>query len=444
MNDSDADIAVIDIGAGSVRLAVYIGGRRHPLTRLNDKASCGLGSYTPDGCIRPEAELTAIRALQRFAAVLARFPNIRIHAVATAGLRDAADGPAVLKRLETALGHPIRLLSGEDEGMLAADGVRCVLPEAQGMIADLGSGSLELAEVHPDVRADLPPPVSFPLGVLSLRDRFGPLKRDGDAAIAAISEQLQHLPRDTERVFLIGGSWRALAAAYREHVAYPLRILHGYTPPSEPFIAFARALAGRSAKFCAALPGVPKKRAETLPYAAAAAAAMLDRLRPREIFISAAGIREGVFYRALPETLRCRDPLFSAAEDMEHRSARFPGFGAAAASALAERVSPDERRLWHFTARTADVAGLLHPDNRAEAAALTVLFGPFYGLSHRELLIAAAAVAKRCDRNFDLKLLPAMSLLSEDDEACAKRFTALLREAHAADGGCPATIASAG
>ena len=68
-------------------------------------------------------------------------------AVATAAARDADNGQEFIRRAEAAWGSPIRVLSGEEEADLAAEGVLAGIPDADGLVADLGGGSLDMVTV---------------------------------------------------------------------------------------------------------------------------------------------------------------------------------------------------------------------------------------------------------------------------------------------------------
>ena len=117
------------------------------------------GKLNPTGCGLAEA------ALLRFIRIANAMGVERLDAYATAAIRDAHDGPAFAAHLEGISGQPITILSGEEEAFWSARGVIGAIPQASGVIGDLGGGSLELA------RADGEGPGrrgSFPLGVLRL------------------------------------------------------------------------------------------------------------------------------------------------------------------------------------------------------------------------------------------------------------------------------------
>ena len=75
------------------------------------------------GLLPEDAIVKALAALRRFR-VLCDTMRIRdVRGVATAAVRDAANGPEFLNRAERAIGCKIELLSGQREARLSALGV---------------------------------------------------------------------------------------------------------------------------------------------------------------------------------------------------------------------------------------------------------------------------------------------------------------------------------
>src|SRR3546814_9652772 len=106
---------------------------------FNEKVMCGLGRGLGETG-RPNAEgvAQALTNLPRFAAVARGMGAQRIEAFATAAAREAADGPQFLAEVEARAGFPIRLLSGDEEARLSALGVVAGIPDADGLVGDLG------------------------------------------------------------------------------------------------------------------------------------------------------------------------------------------------------------------------------------------------------------------------------------------------------------------
>ena len=91
----------------------------------------------------------------------------RIYAIATAACRDASNGPDFIASAERICGCPIEILSGPREANLSALGVVSGVHKPDGIVGDLGGGSLELIDVHGNrVRRG----VTLPLGSLALQD----------------------------------------------------------------------------------------------------------------------------------------------------------------------------------------------------------------------------------------------------------------------------------
>ena len=129
-----------------------------------------------------------------------------VHTVATAAVREASNGPAFLKQV-AALGLKPRIVPGDEEAALSGLGVLSAIPDARGVVADLGGGSLELVQV---ANGKLGAGLSLPLGVL--RVGLNPTRKEIAAAIrkgvrgTALDGSLKAMS-----LYLVGGSFRALA-----------------------------------------------------------------------------------------------------------------------------------------------------------------------------------------------------------------------------------------
>src|SRR5690242_18583253 len=142
-------VGVIDIGSNSVRLVVYDALSRAPIPLLNEKVLCGLGRGLGEtGKLNPEGVASALSHLERFVALARTIGVRRLDALATAAVRDAEDGPAFAHEVRRRTGLAIRILSGEAEGHLSALGVIAGIPDATGVMGDLGGGSVELVPIR--------------------------------------------------------------------------------------------------------------------------------------------------------------------------------------------------------------------------------------------------------------------------------------------------------
>ena len=136
-------IAIIDIGSNSVRLVAYEGLTRALTPLYNEKVLCGLGrNVATTGRLDEEAAQRALKALARFRLLCEMMGVGRIWVLATAAARDASNGQAFLEAASAACGQPIQLLSGQREAQLAAAGVVAGFYAPDGIVGDLGGGSL--------------------------------------------------------------------------------------------------------------------------------------------------------------------------------------------------------------------------------------------------------------------------------------------------------------
>src|SRR5262249_54737315 len=147
--------------------------------------------------------------------------NVRV--IATAAVRDAANGADFIARGEKAVAAPIQVLSGEREAELAAQGILMGFGQADGIAADLGGGSMEVIDI---VGSGLKQAATLPVGGLRLIDVTG---NRIERAVGFIDEQLQRAPwlvSGRDRIFYaVGGTWRALARLHMEERDYPLRVM---------------------------------------------------------------------------------------------------------------------------------------------------------------------------------------------------------------------------
>ncbi len=384
--------AIIDIGSNSVRLVVYDGPARAPSVLFNEKVSAGLGKGLGDGAkLDRQATAQALRALARFRDVTRAMEVRHVRTVATAAVRDASDGKAFVAEIEK-LGLPVELLSGEQEGRASGYGVISAFPDADGIVGDLGGGSLELARVR---GGEVHETVSLPLGVL----RLAALKKGRGVLDRHVRKLLvksgwkgieQGLP-----LWLVGGSWRALARLHMYLTDYPLPVLHGYAMPPEAASRLLRALGRMDRKRLKGIDAIPSGRIGALGDAAALLATLTRLLGAQSLIVSAYGLREGLLFEGLTPGERGKDPLVEAAHLVGATLGRFPEHG----DLLARWIAPlfahqDARcaRLRHVACLLGDVGWMANPELRAERGLDIALYGNWVGVDVRGRAMIAHAL----------------------------------------------------
>ncbi len=393
---------MIDIGSNSVRLVVYEGAVRAPTPLFNEKVLCGLGrSIASTGRLGSESVERALAALARFRAIARILEVKNVRAIATAAVRDAADGSEFIARAEKACGTKIEVLSGEKEARLVAQGIMMGFLDADGIAGDLGGGSLELIELAED---KLQEAVTLPVGGLRLIDASGAKLEKAQPLIDEAIASVPWLGDGRGRPFYaVGGSWRALAHLHMEQTNYPLRVTHGYTIPTAETIAFCEFV--RKTKKLAGLMGIEgltKARREVLPYGALVLEQLLKLVAPREVVFSTFGIREGLLFSLLPAHERRKDPLLSFCAEyaaLRSRSVEHAWELCKWTDAIFEppgpKETPEERRLRYAACLISDIGWRSHPDYRGEQSLNLLAHAALAGIDHPGRIFLALSIYYR-------------------------------------------------
>jgi exopolyphosphatase/guanosine-5'-triphosphate,3'-diphosphate pyrophosphatase len=438
----DAPLGVLDIGSNSVRLVGYSGSARTPLPIYNERAFCRLGeAVSATGRIEGAPYELAIQTFHRFHAIAARLGIGNLAAFATAAVRDAENSDAFIAEAEAILGHKIRILSGEEEAVYSADGVMLSIPKADGIVADLGGGSLELARVHDNQTHQW---ASLPLGVLALNQQSGGDRELMAQQVSAALQEISWLSDGKDLpLYVVGGTWRNLAKVHMDYENYPLDVLHQYSVPTKEMTRFTRALMDDETKVD--LSQSSSNRRDALPIAAIVLDKLTEAVRPKDIIVSANAVREGILYSMLEHKYRKLDPLLLACEEMAERLCKSAAYGHELAawtselftSSHAQFASDKElNRLRMAGCLISDLAWASHPSFRAEVVRQTVLTAPFGGIDHRSRVFLGHALSYRHEVGEGWYGANQLSLAPED-EKLAQAFGLCLRLAHSLSASLP-------
>jgi exopolyphosphatase / guanosine-5'-triphosphate,3'-diphosphate pyrophosphatase len=395
-------VAVIDIGSNSVRLVVYEAMARSLVSIFNEKTLCGLGREVQStGLLAPDAVVKALTSLRRFRALCKVQKVGRVYAIATAACRDATNGPDFIARAERICGCKIEILSGPREAKLSALGVVSGIHNPDGIVGDLGGGSLELIDVHGNrVRSG----VTLPLGSLALQDLSHKSLKRAERIVRNELSGVAQLKAGRGRTFYaVGGTWRALARIHIVQSGYPLRVMHGYSIPAADALDFALRLRRLVATDTLAnIEVVADARRPLLAYAALVLEYIIRVAKPKTIVFSTFGVREGLFYEMLPPAERSRDGLICAAQNLNEllsRSARHAEELIAWTDRLVRvvklRESDEDRRLRHAACLLSDIGWRVHPDHRGEETLSLITNGNFGSISHQGRAFVALSVFHR-------------------------------------------------
>ena len=394
-----ASVAVIDIGSNSVRLVVYERMARSLISVFNEKTLCGLGREVQStGLLAPDAVDKALTSLKRFHALCKIQKVGRVYAIATAACRDATNGPDFIAKAERICGTRIEILSGPREAKLSALGVVSGIHKPDGIVGDLGGGSLELVDVRGhQVRGG----VTLPLGSLALQDLSHKSLKRAERIVKNELSEVARLKAGRGRTFYaVGGTWRALARIHIIQSGYPLKVMHGYSIPASEALDFVRRLRRLvAANMLANIEAVADARRPLLAYAALVLEYIIRVARPKTITFSTFGVREGLLFSMLPESERNLDGLICAAQSLNEllsRSARHAqeliGWTDRLVRVVRLRESEEERRLRHAACLLSDIGWRAHPDHRGEQTLEIITNGNFGSISHQGRAMVALSV----------------------------------------------------
>jgi exopolyphosphatase/guanosine-5'-triphosphate,3'-diphosphate pyrophosphatase len=433
-------IAVVDVGSNSLRLVVFgrLGATLLPL--LNEKVMCALGrGIGASGRLNPEGVDLALANLQRFVALARALEVDHLAIIATAAVREAGDGRAFAAAAERDCGVPVRIIEGGEEARLSAAGVLAGIRGADGVVGDLGGGSVELVRVDAAAAVPIGGGLSLPLGPLRLgefADNKKALAEIVDRAIAGAPVLREAAGRT---LYLVGGAWRAIARLHMEQTGYPLHIIHEYPITRRFAEEFLEVVAGQSRRSLERITSISRRRLDVMPLAAFVLRRLIAEGRPERIVFSAFGLREGYAFGLLPRD-RPGDPLIDAAIGLAQTQSRWHGD---AGDRLQRWIAPvfpaldaGRGRLHRAACWLSDIAWTEHPDYRARHAFTRSLTMPLAQLDHRGRAFVASALHARYGGGADdpVKAMT-LALLDPEGAAEARALGLALRLAYTLSGG---------
>jgi exopolyphosphatase / guanosine-5'-triphosphate,3'-diphosphate pyrophosphatase len=381
-------IAIIDIGSNSVRLVAYEGLTRAPTPIYNEKVLAGLGRHVATtGRLDDEAVARALKALRRFRVLCRTIGVADVHVLATAAARDASNGESFLQQAADACGCAVELLSGAREAELSALGVISGSYQPDGIVGDLGGGSLELVDVAGD---DVGRGITLRLGGLALQDLSENSPKKARRIVREGLERADPLRSLKGRTFYaVGGTWRALARLHQADHGYPLRVMHGYEIDPEEGLRFLELVEEAEATSLKEIEAVSEARRPLLAYGAIVLEEIIRAGRPAEISVSVLGVREGLLYEMLTPKARALDPLIEAADEFNTLRSRAPPHARelrawtdrfVETAGLPETVS--DRRYRHAACLLADIGWRASPDYRGEQSFNLIANAGFVAIDH--------------------------------------------------------------
>ena len=422
---------------------MFGGSLRAPVVLFNEKLMAGLGrGVIDDGRLDPDSVAQALAGLARFSAMIHLMQPLPVRVVATAAVREAADGKQFLAAVRN-LGLPAELLNGEDEAVAAGFGVISALPDADGLVADMGGGSLELVRV---AKREVHERTSLPLGAM----RVASIRATGTGRLRkVVRAKLAELDWIGEvsgkPLYLVGGAWRTLARVHMKIYGWPLPVLGNYTFPAADAPELKAAVREMGTAQLAAIRGVKLARALQLDDAAALLAALVAEAGSSRVVISSFGLREGLLFQALDPATRQLDPLIEGVRHTVEGQLQVPGYSEALlrwCDAIFPGEASSARRLRHAACLLFGTGWASSPDFRALEGEELALHGNWVGVDGPARAEMAMALHVALGGNPDAPPAILGQLASAGHLGRAQGWGLAMRLAQRLSGGSPGVLAA--
>jgi exopolyphosphatase/guanosine-5'-triphosphate,3'-diphosphate pyrophosphatase len=435
-----APVAVIDIGSNSGRVMVYrleAGGHLHVLA--GSRAPLRLvRELDRTGRIPAESLERAFEALRDFRSIANGSGVKRLTAAGTSALRDAANGPAFIRRVRRELGLTIRTLSGVEEARYGFLGAVGGLPVEHGALFDLGGGSLQVGRFR---SRRLLGAVSVPLGALRVSDAF--LKSDPPAPreVRRLREHAREVLdaaglktfSEGEELVGTGGTLRNLARIDQRASDYPIPRLHGYVLTRRRLREIVGGLAGARLKKRGRVSGLNADRRDSVVGGGLVIETVLEVLGAECVVVSGEGVREGLARSLAGERLEPTEAVRRSSLEAlasrfvgwsEERARRREALAAALHGALDPGAGGETAAALLQSARILDVGRTVDFFDRHEHVADLLLATDLGGFSHRQVALLAAIVRHAGDE--DARPRSLAPLITREDRAAVERAAVLL------------------
>ena len=422
--------AVIDLGSNSIRMLIYEDFEKSQIPIFNEKAVCSLGnSLELTGKLDPLGVQYSISVLERFKNILNNSKVNNVNIFATAAVRDAKDGPYFKSVVEKIFDNEIEVLTGEQEAERSALGVILGFEKVNGIVADLGGGSLELAKVKNGV---IEKKASLPIGVLRLFNR--PKKKKSKKISDIISENLSSVnwlkKTKVKNLYVVGGVWRTLLKADIFLKKYPLNVLHQYQLTGDDALNLCHKLDDKKKLSSLKVDQITKSRTNYVPIATNILKQLLILTAPEKLLCSISGVREGTLIIKSGYKLTEQDLLDNFIEYSAFRTGDYGENYLKYYNFIKDIFSDNENfptRLLKPTCSLSNMDWGLGAFQKAELVFAQILNTPALSLSHSDRIkIALAGFWRHCsvkyypDRDY-------VSLLSNNEILIARQVGAALR-----------------
>lgn len=401
-------IAIIDIGSNSARLVIsHIHKNGSYLMVYNQKETLRLSQKVDsDNLLTEEAFTSTLETMNSFMRMCKLYSVDKTIAVATAAIRNAANGQELVELIAAETGINLHIISGATEAYISFLGVINTLEVKDGIIFDLGGGSTELILFH---NRQIQERVSIPFGAVNTTNMFNTRDQLSPQLYIELSfflnSQLEKYPwlKDSELPLIgVGGTIRTVAKIIQRSKNYPSTRLHNYSFPVQEFRTLFERLRNTTLEDRKKISGLSSERRDIILAGCSIINCLLHTTGASQLITSGCGLREGLFYDYYSKTKNL--PIVSADILKDSRENMMTLYGvdqnhARQVSNLALTIFKGWQKLHHLpqdTIRMLETAALLHDTgieinfySHARHSAYIIQNAKLFGLSHKELLMTS-------------------------------------------------------
>lgn len=442
-------LSIIDLGSNTTRMLIIevTGNGAYHLVE-EDKCVVRLSEGEGNGGdIKAPGLIRAIDAMRLFKGICDYHGVTRNIAVATAAVRVARNQETFLQKLKDETGFSFRVLSTEEEPYYGYLGVINTTSLKDGLIMDLGGGSMEITAIKDRTIAHS---TSIPYGALNLTEKFISGEKPSDCKLKDLESFLKQQLKDVNwleqykksQLYGIGGTIRSIARVNQRLNNYPFDELHNYALSPQAVASVYNLIRGMTPKELTDVPGLSKDRADIIVAGTAVVNTILKYLEVPELRVSSSGLRDGIFFHEFLTPPVVQD-VSALAIDNISRLYNIDTAHSGQVCYLAESLFEGLKPLSGFTAddkRILRAAALLHElgyyydyGKRYNNTFYNVIDNPVYGFTHMEnykvALIAAHYGAGGIKSRFTFSNVP----LGKDELKQVKRLSVILALADAFD-----------
>ena len=402
-------IAIIDIGSNSARLVIshiYKNGAYNMV--YNQKEALRL-SQKVDGqnLLTEEAFASTIDTMRSFAHMCKIYQADKTIAVATAAIRNAANGADLVAKVAEQTGIQLHIISGKTEAYISYLGVINTLDVKNGIIFDLGGGSTELILFK---NRKILESVSLPLGAVNTTGMFNirnempaNVYNDLNAFIMSRLNQYPWLKENNLPLIGVGGTARTVAKIIQRAKKYPAVKIHNYAYPVQTFRSFFNKLRLTNLEQRKKISGLSTERSDIILAGSSIISCLLEATGAKKLITSGCGLREGLFYdyysksnnvtliaknileRSRENTLRLFESDTGHARHITKLAlAMFDGW------MELHKVRKSYRRLLETAALLHDIGITINFYSHARHSAYMIQNAKLFGLTHKEQIITSA------------------------------------------------------